>query len=91
MVALYFMHYNFCRIHETIGVTPAMEAEVTTTLWDESDIVDLIDQVTPAPGPRGPYNTAQKRRENGEMTPLDVLQMLADAEKDMVDVEDDLV
>ena len=91
MVALYFMHYNFCRIHETIGVTPAMEAGVTTTLWDESDIVELIDEATPAPGPRGPYNTAQKRRENGEMTPLDVLQMLADAEKDMVDVQDYLV
>ena len=62
MVALYFMHYNFCRIHETIGVTPAMEAEVTPKLWTESDIVDLIDQATPAPGPRGPYNTARKRQ-----------------------------
>ena len=39
-----------------------MEAGVTTTLWDESDIVELIDQATPAPGPRGPYNTAQKRQ-----------------------------
>ena len=62
MVALYFMHYNFCRIHETIGVTPAMEAGVTPELWDESDIVDLIDEATPAPGPRGPYNMARKRQ-----------------------------
>ena len=62
MVALYFMHYNFCRIHETIGVTPAMEAGVTDTLWEVSDIVELIDDATPAPGPRGPYNTARKRQ-----------------------------
>jgi hypothetical protein len=26
MVALYFMHYNFCRVHKTLRVTPAMEA-----------------------------------------------------------------
>ena len=62
MVALYFMHYNFCRMHESLGVTPAMEAGITDTLWDESDIVELIDQATPAPGPRGPYNTAKRRQ-----------------------------
>ena len=28
-VALYFMHYNFARIHQTLRVTPAMEAGVT--------------------------------------------------------------
>ena len=66
MVALYLMHYNFCRIHETIGVTPAMEAGVTDTLWDESDIVGLIDEATPAPGPRGPYKTARKCQQESE-------------------------
>ena len=28
-VALHFMHYNFCRIHKTLRVTPAMEAGIT--------------------------------------------------------------
>ena len=31
-VALYLMHYNFCRVHQTLRVTPAMEAGVTTSL-----------------------------------------------------------
>ena len=67
MVALYFMHYNFCRIHETIGVTPAMEAGVTTTLWDESDIVDLIDEATPEHSDRVGRTT---RRGSGRRSPV---------------------
>lgn len=43
-VALYFMHYNFCRIHGTLRTTPAMAAGVTTRLWDVSDIVKLLEQ-----------------------------------------------
>ena len=34
MVSLYFLHYNFCRIHKTIRRTPAMEAGFTDTLYD---------------------------------------------------------
>ena len=43
-VALHFMHYNFCRIHQTLRVTPAMEAGITDRLWDMSDIVELIEE-----------------------------------------------
>jgi IS1 family transposase len=43
MVSLHFMHYNFCRIHKTLRVTPAMQAGVTDRLWSIEDIVDLID------------------------------------------------
>ena len=32
-VALHFMHYNFCRIHKTLRVPPAMEAEITDHVW----------------------------------------------------------
>jgi IS1 family transposase len=42
-VALHFMHYNFCRIHRTLRVTPAMEANVTDRLWNVGDIVKLLD------------------------------------------------
>lgn len=42
-IALHFMYYNFCRIHKTLSVTPAMEAKVTDRLWDVEDIVKLID------------------------------------------------
>ncbi len=41
-VALHFMYYNFCRIHRTLRVTPAMEAGITDQLWDIEDIVELI-------------------------------------------------
>lgn len=41
-VALHFMHYNFCRIHKTLRVTPAMEAGLTDRVWDLEDLVGLI-------------------------------------------------
>jgi IS1 family transposase len=41
-VALHFMHYNFCRIHKTLRVTPAMEARVSNHVWNIGEIVDLI-------------------------------------------------
>jgi IS1 family transposase len=44
-VALYFMNYNFCRIHKTLRITPAMAAKVTSRVWEISDIVDLIEKM----------------------------------------------
>jgi hypothetical protein len=36
------MHYNFCRIHQTLRVTPAMAAGVTDHVWEIGDIVALL-------------------------------------------------
>lgn len=41
-VALHFMYYNFCRIHQTIKVTPAMKAGVTDHVWSIEEILSLI-------------------------------------------------
>jgi IS1 family transposase len=41
-VALHFMYYNFCRIHQTLRVTPAMAAGVTKTPWTVEDLVGLL-------------------------------------------------
>lgn len=41
-VALHFMHYNFCRVHQTLRVTPAMEAGLTDHVWGIEEIVDLL-------------------------------------------------
>ena len=41
--ALYFTFYNFCRIHKSLQVSPAMEAGLTDRLWDVSDIIELIE------------------------------------------------
>lgn len=41
-VSLYFMYYNFCRIHQTLSITPGMEARVTKKLWDLEDVLGLL-------------------------------------------------
>jgi IS1 family transposase len=41
-LALHFMYYNFCRIHQTLRVTPAMAAKVTDRLWEIEDIIALM-------------------------------------------------
>jgi IS1 family transposase len=43
MVALYFMHYNFCRVHKTLRVTPAMEAGITDHVWSFEELIALLD------------------------------------------------
>jgi IS1 family transposase len=40
-LALHFYHYNFMRIHQTLRVTPAMEARVTTKLWSWQDLLNF--------------------------------------------------
>lgn len=55
MLSLYFLHYNFCRVHKAHRMSPAMAAGVTDTLRDMEWIVSLIDARAPKPGPRGPY------------------------------------
>jgi IS1 family transposase len=47
-VALHFMHYNFCRVHQTLRVTPAMEAGISDHIWSLEEIVDLLDRQTSA-------------------------------------------
>ena len=64
MLSLYFVHYNFCRIHKTLKVTPAMAAGLSETLHDVEWIVGLIDARTPKPGPRGSYKKRTKKSDN---------------------------
>ena len=56
-VALYTVWYNFCRIHRSLRVTPAMEAGLADTPYDAEWIVGLVDAAAPTPrkpGPKGP-------------------------------------
>ncbi|MGA3086863.1 MAG: IS1 family transposase [Thermodesulfobacteriota bacterium] len=41
-LALYFMYYNFCRVHQTLRVTPAMEAKVTDHVWEIEEVLNLL-------------------------------------------------
>ena len=57
-LSLYFMYYNFCRVHQTLRVTPAMEAGLSDHVWSVEEVVALVKEELP--GPRGPY---KKRKE----------------------------
>ncbi|UYO51615.1 IS1 family transposase [Rhodopseudomonas palustris] len=61
-LALYFVFYNFCRVHKTLGATPAMASGLVDRVMKMADLVELIDAANPAPAVRGPY----KKRVAGE-------------------------
>ncbi len=42
-VAVHFMYYNFGRVHQTLRVTPAMEAGVANHVWELKEIVGLLN------------------------------------------------
>jgi hypothetical protein len=41
-LAIFYMHYNFCRIHQTLRVTPAMEASVTDHVWTIEEMLNNV-------------------------------------------------
>lgn len=47
-VALHFMFYNYCRVHQSLRVTPAMEAGLTNRVWSLEDLVGLIEGTSDA-------------------------------------------
>lgn len=54
-IALHYMNYNFCRIHKSLRVTPAMAAGVTDRVWDVADIAALVAANEAPAAKRGPY------------------------------------
>ena len=56
-VALYVAHYNLCRVHEALRITPAMALGVTGHIWSIGELVEAaLDEEEPAPAlpPRPP-------------------------------------
>jgi hypothetical protein len=43
-ITLYFMYYNFGRIHKTLRVTPAMQAGIENHVWSLEEIAKLADK-----------------------------------------------
>lgn len=43
MVALYFLHYNFARVHQTLRTTPAMAAGLADHVWSIEEIIGLLE------------------------------------------------
>lgn len=48
MIALYFLYYNFGRIHQTLRVTPAMEAGISDHVWSIEEICALLPEKKPS-------------------------------------------
>jgi hypothetical protein len=42
-VALHYMYYNFCPVHQTLRVTPPLEAGVSDHVWSIQEIAGLLD------------------------------------------------
>ena len=53
-IALHFMHYNFCRIHKSLRVTPAMEAGLTDHVFTLEEVVEMMAALE-VPKKRGSY------------------------------------
>ena len=37
------MHYNYCKVHSTLRVTPAMEAGLADQVWEVEELLTLLD------------------------------------------------
>lgn len=57
-VALHFIYVNFVRIHQTLRVTPAMEAGLCDHPWTLEELIAMGEASMPKPGKRGPYKKA---------------------------------
>ncbi len=63
MVALYTLWFNYVKQHKSLkGLSPAMAAGLSDTLWSVTDMAEMIDASLSKPGPRGPYQEGRVNR-----------------------------
>ena len=67
-VSLHFMHYNFCRVHQTLGTTPAVAAGVTDHVWTLDEMIALLEAAEATPTRRGSYQKTRARRKAREIS-----------------------
>ena len=61
-VSLHFAHYNFCRVHKTLGTTPAVAAGVSDHVWPLSELIGLLEAAENVPTKRGSYKKTRERK-----------------------------
>lgn len=61
MTAQHVLYYNCCRVHQTLSVTPAMEAGITEHAWTVEELVGLLEAEEAARS--GPKKTSADRVE----------------------------
>lgn len=42
-LSLHYMHYNFCRVHQSLRVTPAMETGISDHVWGVEEVIGLLN------------------------------------------------
>jgi hypothetical protein len=62
-VSLHFFHYNFCRVHKTLGTTPAVAAGVSDHVWKLDEMIALLENAEATKIRRGSY--AKRERDAG--------------------------
>jgi len=62
-VSLHFMHYNFCRVHQSLDKqTPGMAAGLTDHVWTLRELIGLLEEAESVPVKRGRYAKTRERR-----------------------------
>lgn len=61
-VSLHFFHYNFLRVHGSLGTTPAVAAGVTDHVWTLGELIGLLEDAERTPVRRGRYAKTRARR-----------------------------
>ena len=61
MLSLYFVHYNFVRIHSSLRMPPAMAAGLTDTLHDMEWLANMIEAAQPKPNRPKKYRTSPQQ------------------------------
>src|SRR5215210_4073554 len=67
-VSLHFMHYNFVRVHQTLGTTPAVAAGVTDHVWKLDEVIALLEAAEAVPTKRGRYAKTRNVTSAGEIS-----------------------
>jgi hypothetical protein len=77
-IALYAAHYNLCRVHEALRITPAMQLGVTDHVWSIGELIDaaLAGELPPgtatdSPKNLNPSDTLQSRRRHVPFSVID--------------------
>lgn len=60
-VSLHFAYYNFCRVHKTLGTTPAVAAGIADHVWKLDELIALLEEAEAVPIKRGPYKKRQPK------------------------------
>jgi IS1 family transposase len=61
-VSIHFMHYNFVRVHKSLGTTPAVAAGVSDHVWTLDEMIGLLEAAENVPTRRGSYRKTRARR-----------------------------